>query len=392
MPSKQTYGTIAVKTAVLVIAALLLVAPFLFQDVRALEVAARICIFIVRVAGYELLIGYTGSVSFAHTMFFGFGAYGAAIALRQMGPGWDAVALGAVAGIAVSLVVATAVGLLSLRVKAIFFAMITLATASVALGLASQLSQFTGGEDGITYRAPDLFKPATKLVVDEDGKVARLFGVKLNGKLAAYYFVLFTSLALFLLMLPVVAAPLGPVLQTIRENEARAEAIGYRVVAFRTFVFCLSAAVASLAGTVYAVWLKYTGPDTALSFAIMIDILLMVVVGGMGTLLGAVVGAWLMVLAEHQLGAPGGGAAAGGRGMPPVDPDRDRPRGQARQCHRLSAAGSAGLGPNRGAALAYRKPEWCAADPGVARCGVTAALRRVAGLYRAGSGGAAPWR
>ncbi|NRP51535.1 hypothetical protein XMM354_003334 [Aliiroseovarius sp. xm-m-354] len=87
MQSKQTYGTIAVKTAVLVIAALLLFAPFMFQDVRALEVAARICIFIVLVASYDLLIGYTGIVSFAHTMFFGFGAYGAAIALRQMGPG-----------------------------------------------------------------------------------------------------------------------------------------------------------------------------------------------------------------------------------------------------------------------------------------------------------------
>ncbi|NUH65690.1 branched-chain amino acid ABC transporter permease [Sulfitobacter sp. S0837] len=316
MQSKSTYGTLAVKTAVLVIAALLLFAPFLFQDVRALEVAARICIFIVLVASYDLLIGYTGIVSFAHTMFFGFGAYGAAIALRQMGPGWDAVALGAVAGVVVSLVVATAVGLLSLRVKAIFFAMITLATASVALVLASQLSQFTGGEDGITYRAPDLFKPATKLMVDEDGKVARLFGVKLNGKLAAYYFVFFTSLALFLLMLRVVAAPLGSVLKAIRENEARAEAVGYRVVAYRTFVFCLSAAVASLAGTVYAIWLKYTGPDTTLSFAIMIDILLMVVIGGMGTMWGAVVGAVLMVMAQYYLRDLMGAAAEATANIP----------------------------------------------------------------------------
>ena len=98
-----------------------------------------------------------------------------------------------------------------------------------------------------------------------------------------------------------VAAPLGTVLKAIRENEARAEAIGYRVVAYRTFVFCLSAAVASLAGTVYAVWLKYTGPDTVLSFAIMIDILLMVVIGGMGTMWGAVIGTVLMVLAQYYL-------------------------------------------------------------------------------------------
>ena len=299
--AKDTYGMLAIKTLMLVIAALLLFAPFLFQDVRALEVAARICIFIVLVASYDLLIGYTGIVSFAHTMFFGFGSYGAAIALKQMGPGWDAVALGTVAGVLVSLVVATVIGLISLRVKAIFFAMITLAAASVVLVLASQLSQLTGGEDGITYRAPDIFKTATKLAVDDDGKVVHWFGVKLNGKLAGYYFVFFTSLTLFLVMLRITVSPLGTVLKAIRENESRAEAIGYRVVAYRTFVFCLSAVAASLAGSIYAVWLKYTGPDTTLSFAIMIDILLMVVIGGMGTMWGAVIGAVLMVMAQYYL-------------------------------------------------------------------------------------------
>lgn len=298
---KMSYGDLAVKATVLLIGAMLCFAPFLFQDVRALEVAARICVFIVLVASYDLLIGYTGIVSFAHTMFFGFGAYGAAILLRQMGPGWDAVLLGGLAGVAVSLVVATAIGLLSLRVKAIFFAMITLAAASVALVLASQLSQFTGGEDGITYRAPDILKPSMKLLTDSDGKVLRLFDVKLNGKLAAYYFVFISCAVLFFAMLRVVGSPLGTVLKAIRENEARAEAIGYRVVAYRTFVFCLSAAIASLAGTIYAVWLKYTGPDTTLSFAIMIDILLMVVIGGMGTMWGAVIGAVLMVTAQYYL-------------------------------------------------------------------------------------------
>lgn len=294
-------GEFPVKAAVIVIWALLLFAPFLFQDVRSLEVAARICVFIVLVASYDLLIGYTGIVSFAHTMFFGFGAYGAAIALKQMGPGWDAVLLGGLAGMAVSIVMAALIGMLSLRVKAIFFAMITLAAASVMMVLASQLSDFTGGEDGITYRAPKLFKTATKLMLDEDGKVLRIFGVKMNGKLAAYYFVFVTALAMFWFMLRVVGSPLGTVLKAIRENEARAEGIGYRVVAYRTFVFCLAAALASLAGTVYAIWLKYTGPDTTLSFAIMIDILLMVVIGGMGTMWGAVIGASLMVLAQYYL-------------------------------------------------------------------------------------------
>ena len=311
-----TRGTRAVQLTALVIGAALLFGPFLFQDVRSLEVAARSCIFIVLVASYDLLIGYTGIVSFAHTMFFGFGAYGAAILLKRMGPGWDAVILGGLAGVALSLVMAVAIGLLSLRVKAIFFAMITLAAASVALVLASQLSQFTGGEDGITYRAPNLFKPATKLLTDDDGKVLSLWGVRLNGKVAAYYFVFLTSLAMFLLMLRFVGSPLGTVLKAIRENEARAEAIGYRVVAYRTFVFCLSAVIASLAGTVYAVWLKYTGPDTALSFAIMIDILLMVVIGGMGTMWGAVIGAVLLVVAQYYLRDLMGAASAAVEGVP----------------------------------------------------------------------------
>lgn len=313
---QQTTGALAVKLTVLGIGALLLFAPFLFQDVRSLEVAARICIFVVLVASYDLLIGYTGIVSFAHTMFFGFGAYGAAILLKSMGPGWTPVILGGLAGVAVSLIVAVAIGLLSLRVKAIFFAMITLAAASVVLVLISQLSQLTGGEDGITYRAPDLFKPATKLMTDADGKVLRIFDVRMNGKLAAYYFVFFTSLIMFLLLMRFVTSPLGTVLKAIRENEGRAEAIGYRVVAYRTFVFCLSATFASLAGTVYAVWLKYTGPDTSLSFAIMIDILLMVVIGGMGTMWGAVIGAVLMILAQYYLRDLMGAASEALHGIP----------------------------------------------------------------------------
>lgn len=326
MSDQVTTGSRIVKTTVLIIAALLLFAPFLFQDIRSLEVAARICVFIVLVASYDLLIGYTGIVSFAHTMFFGFGAYGAAISLKQMGPGWDAILVGALSGVFVSTIIAIAIGLLSLRVKAIFFAMITLAAASVAMVLASQLSQFTGGEDGITYKTPDIFKTATKLMVDDNNKVVRLFGVKLNGKLAAYYFVFATSLMLFLVMLRLVGSPIGTVLKAIRENEARAEAIGYRVVAYRTFVFCITAIIASLAGTIYAIWLKYTGPDTTLSFTIMIDILLMVVIGGMGTLWGAVIGAVLLVLAQYYLRDLMGTAAEALHGIPvlshALEPDR----------------------------------------------------------------------
>lgn len=295
------WGRIFVWGLVILIWLILAASPFLFHDVRSQQVAARVCVFIVLVASYDLLIGYTGIVSFAHTMFFGLGAYGAAIALRLMGPGWDAIALGGALGVLAAIVLAVMVGLLSLRVKAIFFAMVTLAVASVAVVIVSQFSQYTGGEDGITYKVPGLLKPATKLMLDDEGRVVRWFGTKLNGKLLAYFMVFFSSLGLYLLMLRIVRSPLGTVLKAVRENEARAEAIGYRVVVYRTLIFAISAAFAAVAGVVYAVWLKYTGPETTLSFAIMIDILLMVVIGGMGTLSGAVIGVVMLNLAQYYL-------------------------------------------------------------------------------------------
>ena len=125
-------------------------APFLFPGVKALSVAAKVLIFVVLVAGFDLLLGYTGIVSFAHTMFFGIGAYGIAISSNTWGPTWGAIGLGFALSLALTLVLSLAIGLFSLRVRAIFFAMITLAVAAAFQTLASQLSDFTGGEDGLS--------------------------------------------------------------------------------------------------------------------------------------------------------------------------------------------------------------------------------------------------
>ncbi len=270
-------------------------APFLFPGVRSVDTAARICIFIVLVASYDLLLGYGGIVSFAHTMFFGLGAYGVALASTHMGRGFDALLVGSVAGAALAALLALVIGLFSLRVRAIFFAMITLAVASAVAVLVSQLSSLTGGEDGLSFKIPRALGPAFKFM---DGE---LFGVKANGKLLKYYLVFISCFVLFLFMLRVVNSPFGRVLQAIRENDFRAEAIGYRVVHYRVAATCLSAAIAALAGALYAIWLRYVGPDTTLSMEIMIDILLMVVIGGMGTMYGAVIGATLFVLAQNYL-------------------------------------------------------------------------------------------
>jgi len=273
----------------------LAVAPFAFPGSKALGVAAKVLVFILLVASYDLLLGYTGIVSFAHTMFFGIGAYGVAIASTRLGAGWAAVALGTAGALALSLALSLVIGLFSLRVKAIFYAMITLAVASAFQTLASQLSDFTGGEDGLSFKNPTLFSPSFEPFEQP------LFGVVIDGKIATYYGLFFTVLLLFGLLLRIVNSPFGRVLQAIRENDFRAEAIGFRTVAYRTLSNVLSALFATVAGVLLALWLRYTGPDTTLSFEIMLDILLIVVIGGMGTMYGAVVGALLFVLAQNYL-------------------------------------------------------------------------------------------
>jgi len=270
-------------------------APFIAPGVKALNVAAKVLIFVVLVASFDLLLGYTGIVSFAHTMFFGIGAYGIAIASTLLGPTWGALGVGLVAALALSLLLALAIGLFSLRVRAIFFAMITLAVASAFQTLASQLSEFTGGEDGLSFKLPEWLSPSFELFEEP------VLGVMLDGKLICYYLLFVVALVLLLALLRIVNSPFGRVLQAIRENEFRAEAIGYRVVVYRTLSSVLSALFACLAGAMLALWLRYNGPDTSLSFEIMMDVLLIVVIGGMGTIYGSAIGAALFVVAQSYL-------------------------------------------------------------------------------------------
>jgi branched-chain amino acid transport system permease protein len=293
---------------------LLLAAPFVFPGTRSLAVAERICIFVVLAASYDMLLGYTGIVSFAHTMFFGMGAYGVAIALTRLGASWGAVLAGTLGGMALAIVVAVVIGLLSLRVRAIFFSMITLAVASFALILATALRSWTGGEDGLTFSVPYVLTSAFTL------------GHGYSGNLVTYYLIFAIAAVLFLFLLRVVNSPLGRVLQAIRENEFRAEALGLRTLWYRTLAGAIAAAVASLAGAMLALQLRYAGPDATLSFSLMVDVLLMVVIGGMGTLYGAILGAAIMVMAQYYLQPAMGALSDAFEGVPIVPalfhPDR----------------------------------------------------------------------
>ncbi len=296
-------GTPLLAVILLLVFIALLAAPFLFPGQRSLAVASRICIFIVLAASYDVLLGYTGIVSFAHTMFYGMGAYGVAVALSKFGAGWPQVFAGAAVGVALAVVVAVVIGLLSLRVRAIFFSMITLAVASFALILATQLREITGGEDGLTFSVPRMLTPAYRLSPEP------FLGVRLDGRIITYYIIFLTSLVLFLTMLRIVNSPFGRVLQAIRENEFRAEALGYRVVVYRTVASGIAAGMAALAGALVALPDRYAGPASTLSFEIMVDILLMVVIGGMGTLYGPALGAVVIMLAQYYLKDLMGGLA-----------------------------------------------------------------------------------
>lgn len=309
----------ALGAALVVVFLGLALAPFLTSGARPLNTAATICIYIVLVASYDLLLGYTGIVSFAHTMFFGIGAYGVGLGLSSV-PGWSGVLVGLVLALLLTIALALVVGLFALRVRAIFYAMITLAVASSFAVLASQLSDFTGGEDGKTFSVPELLSPGFRLVENE------IAGRAIDGKLITYYIVFFGCLALFLFLLRLVNSPFGRVLQAIRENEFRAEALGYRTVLYRIWANVLVALVAALAGALMALWLRYVGPKTMLGFEVMTDILLIVVIGGMGTMYGAVIGATLFLLAQNYLKSLMAGGASALAGIPfladALSPDR----------------------------------------------------------------------
>jgi len=273
----------------------LFTAPFLFPGARSLNVAATIGVYLVLVGSFDLLLGYCGIVSFAHAMFYGIGAYGVAISLGKFGPSWSSLFIGAGAAMVLSTVLSILMALISLRVKAIFYTMTTMAVASAFSALVMRLNTVTGGDDGRNFSVPESLTPGFELFENE------FFGTLINGKLITYYMVLFSAILLFLLMLRIVNSRFGRVLEAIRENEFRAEAIGYRTLYYKLAINTVSALIATAAGVLMALWLRYVGPQTTVGFNVMLNILLMAVIGGLGTVYGAVLGVVVFTVAENYL-------------------------------------------------------------------------------------------
>jgi branched-chain amino acid transport system permease protein len=169
-----------------------------------------------------------------------------------------------------------------------------LALAELAIVLANKLSHFTGGEDGISISMPGIFSVAFN--------PGTFWGVDITGRMVSYYFIFFSCLALFLMMLRFTHSPLGRVLQAIRDNEQRAVALGYKTFIFQTLSITFGCVLAALIGGLYAMWVGYVNPESSLEvMAIMLNVLLMVIIGGMGTLYGGIVGAAFLLITQTFL-------------------------------------------------------------------------------------------
>jgi len=244
------------------------------------SLAINILIYGLFAVGFNLLFGYTGLLSFGHAAFLGVGAYTAGILIAQYQmPWWAAVPAAIVAGCVVALVM----GLLAIRTRGIYFAMVTLALSQCVYFLIYQLPA-SGGENGL--RGVNVAEVS-------------LFGLKLNllDPLQKYYFVFaFVALALWLLS-RILASPFGGAIEAVRENEARARACGFDIERTKLLAFVLSAAFCALAGALNAIHLSSV-PIETLHYATSGMVVMLCLLGGMGTYFGPFVGAALFLLIQ----------------------------------------------------------------------------------------------
>ena len=229
---------------------------------------------------FNLLIGFTGLLSFGHAAFLGAAGYACGYALKSWGlPTPLGVLLGVLCAGGLGLVM----GLLAIRRSGIYLAMITLALAQMVFFFFLQ-APFTGGEDGL-QAVPR----------------GSLLGLALDGDITLYYVVLAVFIGAFWLIYRTVHSPFGQVLMSIRENEPRATSLGYDVERFKLLAFVLSAALAGLAGAIKTLVLGFATLSDA-QWGTSGSVILMTLVGGMGTLTGPIVGALLVVLLENKIG------------------------------------------------------------------------------------------
>ena len=267
--------------ATLVMTVLLAIAPF--AGVYPVFIMKALC-FALFACAFNLLLGFGGLLSFGHAMFLGTAGYVCAQAAKVWGLSPEVAIL---AGTASSAALGTLVGALAIRRQGIYFAMITLAIAQMMYFFYVQ-APFTHGEDGI-QAVPR----------------GHLFGViDLADPLAMYYTVLVVFVAAFALIVRIIHSPFGQVLKAIRENEPRAVSLGYDADRYKLLAFVLSATLAGLAGALKAIVFQLAAL-TDVYWTMSGEVVLMTLLGGMGTIFGPVVGAFLIVALENYLAGLG---------------------------------------------------------------------------------------
>ena len=257
--------------ALLVGLALLVAAPFL--GLYPVFVMKALC-YAIFACAFNLLLGYTGLLSFGHAAFLGAAAYATGWLVRSAGLSPE---LGVLAGVAAAAACGLVIGLIAIRRQGIYFAMVTLAMAQMLYFVFLQ-APFTGGEDGL-----------------QGVPRGKLFGLlPLADDRVLYYVVLAVFVAVFLFIVRVVRSPFGQVLKAIRENEPRAVSLGYDVDRFKLLAFVLSTALAGLAGSLKTLVLGFATLNDA-HWSISGEVILMTLLGGMGTFAGPVVGAFTII-------------------------------------------------------------------------------------------------
>ncbi|WP_203362039.1 branched-chain amino acid ABC transporter permease [Bacillus sp. REN10] len=261
-----------------IIGAFLLLLPFIYDSRSMLILCTQIFIFAIFAMSYDILLGYTGIVSFGHAMFFGIGAYTMGISMKQFEPTLIYFLLAILTTVFFTGLLSYVVGLLTLRLKSHFYAMLTLALSGLFLVLAEKWRTLTFGNDGFTFRVPDVVKDRTDF----------------------YLICLVTMILVFILLQRFTHSPLGKVWQAIRENEQRTESLGYEVIHYKIIASVVAGVIAGLAGSLYAVSLRFVN-TSVFAMDVTLDALLITIIGGVGTLVGAIIGAGLIEFAHHWL-------------------------------------------------------------------------------------------
>ena len=265
------------KLLVVILLILALAAPFGLYPVFLMKM---LC-FALFACAFNLLIGYTGLLSFGHAAFLGWAGYMCGQALKVWGLPTE---LGLLVGTGVGALIGLVMGLLAIRRQGIYFTMITLALAQMLYFVALQ-APFTGGEDGLQG------VPRGKL----------LGFIDLGNDLTLYYVVLAIAIFGFALIVRTINSPFGQVLKAIKENEPRAISLGYDVARYKLLAFVLSAALSGLAGSTKTLVLGFeTLTDVHWSMSGLV--VLMTLVGGLGTIVGPIVGAIIIIMLENKLG------------------------------------------------------------------------------------------